>query len=127
MGEWILWGLNVAALAGVLTWFVWGPSERRGRRKLLERGLDHLAKGGPYATFDFFQGPIEVRTQDGAVIATLPLGSDSARLAEANRVLKRHGWQTVGPRAMPDLDTLVVPVTHQPVRTLPSPHPQGEL
>ena len=76
MGEWILWGLNVAA--------------RRRRH------------------------------------ATLPLGSDSAP-SEASRVLKRHGWQTGGPRAMLDLETVVVPVTHQPVRTLPSPHAQGEL
>ncbi|RZL78967.1 MAG: hypothetical protein EOP32_20560 [Rhodococcus sp. (in: high G+C Gram-positive bacteria)] len=126
MGEWILWGLNVAALGVLLGWVVRSLWERRSRRKVFEQGLDHLADGGPYVTFGFHQGPIEVHTQDGGVITTLPLEPGTVRITEATRVLTEHGWQEAGPLIMSDFDTIFVPVTHRPVQKLPSPHAQGE-
>ena len=127
MGEWILWGLNVAALGVLLGWMVRNLRERRSRRKLFEQGLDHLADGGPYVTFGFHQGPIEVHTQDGDVIATLPLEPGTVRITEATRVLTEHGWQQAGPLIMSGVDTIFVPVTHRPVQKSSRPHAQGEL
>jgi NADH:ubiquinone oxidoreductase subunit 6 (subunit J) len=127
MEEWILWGLNVAALVVLLAWMVRSLWVRRSRRQLFDRGRDHLADGGPYVTFGFHEGPIEVHTQDGDVISTLPLGSGPTRLVDATRVLNQHGWRKVGALVMSDPDTLFVPVAHHPVRKLPSPNAQGEL
>ncbi|WP_041813734.1 hypothetical protein [Rhodococcus jostii] len=127
MGEWILRGLNVAALGVLLGWMVRNHWERRSRGKLSEQGLDHLADGRPYVTFGFHQGPIEVHTQDGDVIATLPLEPGTVRITEATRVLTEHGWQQAGALIMSGVDTIFVPVTHRPVPKSSRPHAQGEL
>ncbi|CAG7634270.1 hypothetical protein SIM91_43685 [Rhodococcus opacus] len=117
MGEWILWGLNVVAGVALITAAVqilwWRP---RIRRKQFEHGLDHLADGGPYVTFGWDEGPLQVHTQDGVILASWSLARGEGRTTLAAEVLDDHGWQNVGQLMMLDADTLFAPVAHRPVQ-----------
>ncbi|MFC9555997.1 hypothetical protein ACFTWF_34835 [Rhodococcus sp. NPDC056960] len=115
MSEWILWGLNVAVLVFPIALAARILRGRRIRRRELERGLDHLAEGGPYATFDRNHGPLEVQTQDGMILGSWPLPCGGARALHATKVLADYGWHKSGQVLVFAADTFFVPVTHRPL------------
>ncbi|MFC9553614.1 hypothetical protein ACFTWF_22430 [Rhodococcus sp. NPDC056960] len=115
MSEWILWGLNVALLVFPIALAVRILRGRRMRRREFERGLNHLAAGGPYVTFDRNHGPLQVQTQDGAILGSWPLPCGGARALHATQVLADYGWHTSGQFMMIDTDTFLAAVTHRPL------------